>query len=308
MIRGLKGLVALGALAALGAGLRWATADSVTSASTQDLTSMAALTVGAVAWVAYCWLLIAVFATVLAQLPGAVGRAASVVGARITSPTSRALLRSALGIAAVTPLTIGVAHATPRDDGSQPPRGSAEPQSSVRLSERSPADWRATEKTSSIRLTDHPSRTSQPVRRTTAAEKPAPLTERPTQTPDRPTPVGVPDRPTSVGVPDRPTQGAPTRYTDLRTGQLVRAASRVVKPGESLWEIAAAELGATAGDRAAGDGAAGDGAVAKRWPQWYAANRAVIGPDPDLILPGQALRIPAAPATDQPVPPTHQEK
>jgi nucleoid-associated protein YgaU len=260
---------------------------------------MAALTVGAVAWVAYCWLLIAVFATVLAQLPGAVGRAASVVGARITSPTSRALLRSALGIAAVTPLTIGVAHATPRDDGSQPPRGSAEPQSSVRLSERSPADWRATEKTSSIRLTDHPSRTSQPVRRTTAAEKPAPLTERPTQTPDRPT---------SVGVPDRPTQGAPTRYTDLRTGQLVRAASRVVKPGESLWEIAAAELGATAGDRAAGDGAAGDGAVAKRWPQWYAANRAVIGPDPDLILPGQALRIPAAPATDQPVPPTHQEK
>jgi nucleoid-associated protein YgaU len=82
----------------------------------------------------------------------------------------------------------------------------------------------------------------------------------------------------------------------------------VVKPGESLWEIAAAELGATAGDRAAGDGAAGDGAVAKRWPQWYAANRAVIGPDPDLILPGQALRIPAAPATDQPVPPTHQEK
>jgi nucleoid-associated protein YgaU len=294
MIRGLKGLVALGALAALGAGLRWATADSVTSASTQDLTSMAALTVGAVAWVAYCWLLIAVFATVFAQLPGAVGRAASVVGARITSPTSRALLRSALGIAAVTPLTIGVAHATPRDDGSQPPRGSVEPQSSVRLSERSSADWRATEKTSSIRLTDHPSRTTQPVRRTAAAEKPAQLTERPTQTPDRPT---------HVGVPDRPTQGAPTRYTDLRTGQLVGAASRVVKPGESLWEIAAAELGATAGD-----GAAGDRAVANRWPQWYAANRAVIGPDPDLILPGQALRIPAAPATDQPVPPTHQEK
>jgi nucleoid-associated protein YgaU len=288
MIRSLKGLTALGALAALGVGLRWATADSVTSASTQDLTSMAALTIGAVAWVAYCWLLIAVFATVLAQLPGAAGRAASVVGARITSPTSRALLRSALGVAAVTPLTIGVAHATPGDGGSQPPRGSVEPRSSVQLSESSPADWRATEKTSSIRLTDHPSRTTQPVRRTAAARKPPQLPERPTRTPDRPSPVGVPDR---------PTQGAPTRYTDLRTGQLVRAASRVVKPGESLWEIAAAELGRTAGDDAVED----------RWPQWYAANRAVIGPDPDLILPGQVLRIPA-PAADQPVPPTHQEK
>jgi nucleoid-associated protein YgaU len=71
----------------------------------------------------------------------------------------------------------------------------------------------------------------------------------------------------------------------------------VVKPGDSLWELAGAELGP----------AAADSAVASRWPQWYAANRAVIGPDPDLILPGQVLRIPA-PATDQPVPPTHQEK
>jgi hypothetical protein len=320
MVRGVKGLVMVGALAGIGVSLRWATADSVASAKTQDLPSMAALTVGAVAWVAYGWLLIAVLATVLEQVPGAVGRTASAVGARITSPTSRALLRSALGVAAVTPLTIGVAHASPGDGGSQPLSGAVEPRSSVQLSESSPNDWRSTEKPSSLRLTEPPSRTTQPIRRPAAQptastrtpagdptqppNQPAPVRSQPTQAPERPAqivvpdrPAQVPERPTQVGVPDRPTEGAPTRYTDLRTGQLVGTASQVVRPGDSLWSLAAAELGPTAGDAA----------VATRWPQWYAANRAVIGPDPDLILPGQVLRIPS-PTTDQPVPPTHQEK
>ncbi|MEU4603025.1 LysM peptidoglycan-binding domain-containing protein [Kribbella sp. NPDC023972] len=71
----------------------------------------------------------------------------------------------------------------------------------------------------------------------------------------------------------------------------------VVKPGDTLWSIAATELGPNATPED----------VAARWPAWYAANRQLIGPDPDLILPGQVLRIPA-PATGNPVPPTHQEK
>jgi hypothetical protein len=291
MIRLVKGLLVLGAVAGSGVVLRWTTAGSVAAASTQDLPSMAALTVGAIAWVAYGWLLVAVLATVLEHVPGAVGQVASLVGARITSPTSRALLRSALGVAAVTPLTIGVAHASPGDGGSQRSWDAAEPQSAVQLSQPSGADWRATEKPSSLRLTDTRSRTTQPARPAAelkAVGKPAPTAERPTR---------VPDGPAQVGMPDRPTRGAPLRYTDLRTGQLVRPASRVVKPGDSLWELAATELGP----------AAGDTAVANRWLQWYAANRSVIGPDPDLILPGQVLRIPSS-ATDQPVPPTHQEK
>jgi len=78
----------------------------------------------------------------------------------------------------------------------------------------------------------------------------------------------------------------------------VRVAARVVvRRGDSLWSIAARELGADASAEA----------IAARWPQWYAANRDVIGPDPDLILPGQVLRTPPA-ATRDHVPPTSQEK
>ena len=32
--------------------------------------------------------------------------------------------------------------------------------------------------------------------------------------------------------------------------------------------------------------------VAAEWPRWHAANRSTIGPDPNLILPGQRLRVP----------------
>jgi nucleoid-associated protein YgaU len=58
-----------------------------------------------------------------------------------------------------------------------------------------------------------------------------------------------------------------------------------VAPGDSLWLIAARRLGADASQ----------GEVAAAWPRWYAANRDVIGPDPNLIHPGQRLRTPTPP-------------
>ena len=57
----------------------------------------------------------------------------------------------------------------------------------------------------------------------------------------------------------------------------------VVAPGDCLWRIAARELGPTATTAA----------VSAAWPRWYAANRAVIGPDPDLLQPGMRLVPPA---------------
>lgn len=59
----------------------------------------------------------------------------------------------------------------------------------------------------------------------------------------------------------------------------------VVIPGDTLWDIAAKHLGpdATPAD------------IAAEWPRWYAANKEVVGPNPDFILPGEHLRPPTSP-------------
>ena len=58
--------------------------------------------------------------------------------------------------------------------------------------------------------------------------------------------------------------------------------SVVVRPGDSLWVIAATRLGRSASKDQ----------VAVAWPRWYAANRVEIGSDPSLIRPGQILHTP----------------
>lgn len=66
----------------------------------------------------------------------------------------------------------------------------------------------------------------------------------------------------------------------------VAGAGYRVEPGDTLWGIAARTLR----DR---DGGWPDGAdVGRFWRRIYAANRAVIGDDPDLIFPGQQLSLP----------------
>ena len=52
-----------------------------------------------------------------------------------------------------------------------------------------------------------------------------------------------------------------------------------VRPGESLWSIAASQL----------PPAAADADIARRVTRLYVVNRDVIGPDPDLIFPGMLL-------------------
>lgn len=55
-----------------------------------------------------------------------------------------------------------------------------------------------------------------------------------------------------------------------------------VRAGDSLWSLAAAELGPFASDVD----------IAIEWPRLYQANRPVIGENPDVLLPGQVLRLP----------------
>ncbi len=72
-------------------------------------------------------------------------------------------------------------------------------------------------------------------------------------------------------LPDRPHGGA-----QVRRGGSAPARAVTVQPGDSLWELAEEHLG--------------DG---NRWTELYAANRSVVGADPDLIRPAERLRIPA---------------
>ncbi|MBD7995377.1 LysM peptidoglycan-binding domain-containing protein [Arthrobacter sp. Sa2CUA1] len=65
------------------------------------------------------------------------------------------------------------------------------------------------------------------------------------------------------------------------------SAERVtVMAGDTLWDLAAAQLGplATAAE------------IAELWPRWYELNRLVVGPDPDVLLPGQILLAPPLPS------------
>lgn len=56
----------------------------------------------------------------------------------------------------------------------------------------------------------------------------------------------------------------------------------VVRPGDTLWDLAERDLPETAGSAA----------IAHRWHLIYDLNRNVIGDDPDLIHPEQRLRLP----------------
>ncbi len=154
-----------------------------------------------------------------------------------------------------------------------------------------------------------------PVSPTTArptTDSPAPASGGPTTGPThaaaRPTPVtpapAVTSAPAAAPVSSPGPAASPTHPPgwpdlggtsgDLITGSSGRgtgspgveeASEVVVHRGDSLWSIVARQLGPGATDEQ----------VAAAWPAWWAANRDVIGPNPNLILPGQVLRPPAGP-------------
>jgi hypothetical protein len=78
------------------------------------------------------------------------------------------------------------------------------------------------------------------------------------------------------------------RRTALEPARPVRVVT--VHPGDTLWAIAERDLPAGATDHE----------VARRWHAIYAANRRSVGPDPDVIRPGQHLHLPPLPRKDRP--------
>ena len=98
--------------------------------------------------------------------------------------------------------------------------------------------------------------------------------------------LALPERAVAPARHHQPVQPPPTA-----TGTASRGETYVVRPGDSLWSVARLHPDAT-------------GSVDHRWRSIWRSNRVVIGDDPDLILPGQALRLPAphSPAPHSPSP------
>jgi hypothetical protein len=106
----------------------------------------------------------------------------------------------------------------------------------------------------------------------------------PTSEPERPRPLSAlqpdwrPNAPVTdpghlTAQPSRASQAAPRAMGEV-----------TVLAGDTLWDIAARQLGPDASDVE----------VALHWPRWYQANVAAIGENPDVLLPGQILKSPSA--------------
>ncbi|WP_375476847.1 LysM peptidoglycan-binding domain-containing protein [uncultured Jatrophihabitans sp.] len=246
------------------------------------LTSLA----GAALWLVAAWLGLGLLAAGGARLPGLGGRAARVLCC-VTLPAvlRRVLVGSAgLGIA----LAPAAALAAPPGTPGPAPSPAAAPSWPLRPASThtlGPPSWptRAANSAHASRPGPTPVPTPTPTPTPTPVSTPAPT---PTPTTGR-----TSARTPHLGHPATPHPGptAPASAS-ARPGR----PAVTVQPGDSLWLIAQRRLGRSATPAR----------TAVAWPRWYAANRAVIGDDPDLVLPGQALR---APASAVPGPPTTQE-
>jgi nucleoid-associated protein YgaU len=103
-----------------------------------------------------------------------------------------------------------------------------------------------------------------------------------------PAPVAVPDWPSADPSPPAP----PDWPTDTKPA----ATDHVVTRGDCLWRIAEDHLVTDGLDPTDAD-------VARAVDDWWSTNASVIGPDPDLIHPGQLLRSPASALTPSDPPP-----
>ena len=84
----------------------------------------------------------------------------------------------------------------------------------------------------------------------------------------------------------RPSSQDPSTNVFIRPGRSDPAVQTVVvRAGDSLWRLAAEQLGPLATDSD----------IAAHWPRWYELNRTVIGTDPHLIIPGQVFEAPELP-------------
>ena len=103
-----------------------------------------------------------------------------------------------------------------------------------------------------------------------------PAAREPQAAPSSSTPPRPPEGPTPTPPPPRPDPATRPRETAARERRVE------VRKGDCLWTLAAEVLGR----------GASDADIDRYWRTIYAANRDVVGGDPDLIFPGQVLVLP----------------
>jgi nucleoid-associated protein YgaU len=223
-------------------------------------TSLLLATAGALAWALVAWLTLGLALAALGAAPGAVGAVAQRLGRRLTPAMVRSLLSggTAVGLALAPALLPGAASAAPAASTGTTVTACASPVASGGFP---------------------------------SLDRPVVACPQPAATPTSRPPSTAHDQPSTQPAPRKPpdttrSRTAPAPVTAVPVPPN-RAGTHAVQAGDTLWSLARAEL------RTAGLPVT-DTAVAHRWPAWWQANRAEIGPDPDLLHPGELLHAPAA--------------
>lgn len=242
---------------------------AVLQAPDSDPSTVVGAAAAVLAWLLLGWLTLTVLLTLGSRAHGVVGVLSARLLRRAAPATLRRVVAVALGVGIVVG-TGGVAQAA----GSGPTGGPG-PAATVGLAVT--AGLAATG-TASPSL-DWPS-AGTPVPADPVGGPADPTTPAPVDDPSGPGPeVPVPGAGTPTPAPPaRPAAAPAGPAAPSPAGEVV-----VVAPGDTLWSVAAAHL--PAGAPAA--------AVAQAWPTWWAANRAVIGDDPDLLHVGEVLHAPS---------------
>ncbi|MFW5474626.1 LysM peptidoglycan-binding domain-containing protein [Knoellia sp. CPCC 206450] len=249
----------------------WARVGSPGPASTPELLTLGAAS-AAIAIAA--WLCLGAALEVLSHLPGRTGALAGRWSDRLTPALARRVAAFVLGIGvgvaggpsqavgASRDLDTAVSTSTAPAPGFQPTR------TTVERAAPTPG-FRPTSPAEGAQQAPAPGfqPTAQPGTRPASADAAAPP----------PTPGFTPSAPRVRKQADPTLLGSRASGVDRSDVYAV-----VVHRGDTLWSIAAAHLGPDADDAE----------VARAWPRWFEANRDVIGHDPDLLLPGQVLRVP----------------
>ena len=249
------------------------------AADAHGLDSLAVTVTGALAWLTLAWLVVALVLVAAAAAPGRLGAVACGLSRLLVPAATQRLLAAVLGVTILTGITAGAASAAP---------GPATP-TPIAISALN-LDWPtgvAAGPTASPPTATPPS----PTPPSPTPPSPPPRAGTPTSAPPTAAPAppreGGPSRtpapPTTGDSPGHGTPGDPSDDHGNGPGAGPRG-EVVVLRGDTLWTIAARQLGS----------GASEAQIAREWPRWWSTNYQVVGDDPDVIKPGQRLAPPPA--------------